>query len=347
MIYFLKDKIKAGDKMENNKKPLNFGRTDLIYEGLIENKSADIYVEERNLNSFKVYKAMIDENQALATSKKKGTYFTIIIDEFNDELKEELKKVILELIAPYKLTKEDLVLFVGLGNLNITPDALGPKIIDDIFVTSHIYDSLEENKFQNVATFTPGVTGTTGIDTHIKIEAVIKAIKPRLIITFDALCARNVKRINKTIQLTDTGITPGSGVGNDRKELSLETLGIPVIAIGVPTVTDSVTISADTINYLMQYLYYEINKKKDKENLYVKGNNFMKEDFTVDDETRKILFGEVGLLSDSDKINIIEEVLTPEGLNYIVSTKDIDEIIENLKSFIGNVINYTFHERII
>ena len=173
-------------------------------------------------------------------SKQFGTYITIDIQKLRlaeeaeiqksaEILSEELKEIINKHIE----SKDD-ILVVGLGNIYVTPDSLGPKVINDIDVTRHIIKYLPQYIDENsrpVSAISPGVLGTTGIETLEILEGVVKEIKPKLLIVIDALASRSIERISSTIQLSDTGIVPGAGVGNTRKEISKNTLGIPVIAI--------------------------------------------------------------------------------------------------------------------
>lgn len=143
------------------------------------------------------------------------------------------------------------VLVVGLGNRNITADALGPKTVEQMLVTRHLFEHMPEvvgTDTASVCAIAPGVLGITGIETMEIVKGVAEHVKPGLIIVIDALAARKVERINTTIQISDTGISPGSGVGNNRKELSRATLGADVIEIGVPTVVDAVTMANDTLD---------------------------------------------------------------------------------------------------
>jgi len=178
---------------------------------------------------------------------------------------------------------------------------------------------------------------------------VVNEIKPNFIIAIDSLCAKNIERLNKTIQITSSGITPGSGIGNDREELSFETLKIPVIAIGVPTVVDSTVIVSDTINYLIKKISYmkeNINNNHDKlkpinKINYLKNKDNVKE-LSLDE--KKELLGYIGLLEENDLRNLIWEVLTPVDANMIVTTKEIDFIIEKLGKLISQSINQTLHK---
>jgi spore protease len=154
------------------------------------------------------------------------------------------------------------VLIVGLGNREVTPDALGPYVVDNLFVTRHLIKEYGnefkvKNRLGNVSAISPGVMGQTGMETAEIIKGIIEETHPKLIIVVDALAARSISRLNTTIQLTDTGISPGSGIGNNRNALNAETLGIKVIALGVPTVVDAVTIVADTLTQYMEKTGFE------------------------------------------------------------------------------------------
>ena len=199
----------------------------------IENKEID-----PNLKVTKV--DLKNQNGEQAIGKPIGTYITIDIQKLRlaeeaeiqksaEILSEELKEIINKHIE----SKDD-ILVVGLGNIYVTPDSLGPKVINDIDVTRHIIKYLPQYIDENsrpVSAISPGVLGTTGIETLEILEGVVKEIKPKLLIVIDALASRSIERISSTIQLSDTGIVPGAGVGNTRKEISKNTLGIPVIAI--------------------------------------------------------------------------------------------------------------------
>ena len=201
-----------------------------------------IEIENKEIDpNLKVTKVDIkNQNGEQAIGKPIGTYITIDIQKLRlaeeaeiqksaEILSEELKEIINKHIE----SKDD-ILVVGLGNIYVTPDSLGPKVINDIDVTRHIIKYLPQYIDENsrpVSAISPGVLGTTGIETLERLEGVVKEIKPKLLIVIDALASRSIERISSTIQLSDTGIVPGAGVGNTRKEISKNTLGIPVIAI--------------------------------------------------------------------------------------------------------------------
>lgn len=193
--------------------------------------------------------SVLDKEAAEAMGKPVGEYITVELDEFSydTELLDDRMKSISTQISSLLPKGDGTVLVAGIGNKDITPDALGPRCADGIFSTRHITSELAEEiglDFLNpVCSLATGVLGQTGIETGEIIKSVADAIKPKAVIVIDALAAAGLERLGRTVQITDTGITPGSGVGNKRAEISKNTLGVPVIAIGVPTVVDAVTLA--------------------------------------------------------------------------------------------------------
>ncbi len=193
--------------------------------------------------------SVLDKEAAEAMGKPVGEYITVELDEFSydTELLDDRMKSISTQISSLLPKGDGTVLVAGIGNKDITPDALGPRCAEGIFSTRHITSELAEEiglDFLNpVCSLATGVLGQTGIETGEIIKSVVDAIKPKAVIVIDALAAAGLERLGRTVQITDTGITPGSGVGNKRAEISKNTLGVPVIAIGVPTVVDAVTLA--------------------------------------------------------------------------------------------------------
>ena len=191
------------------------------------------------------------DEAARVTQQPKGSYITVEMREFSgeselfDERFREIKNAVLSLLPQ----GEGTVLVVGLGNENITPDALGPECVNSVFSTRHISSVLAEDAglghLNSVCAVATGVLGQTGIETGEIIRGITELVKPRAVIVIDALACSGIERLCRTVQITDTGIVPGSGVGNSRKEISRNTLGVPVIAIGVPTVIDAVTVAGE------------------------------------------------------------------------------------------------------
>lgn len=193
--------------------------------------------------------SVLDKEAADVIGKPVGEYITVELDEFSydTELLDDRMKSISTQLSSLLPKGDGTVLVAGIGNKDITPDALGPRCAEGIFSTRHITSELAEEiglDFLNpVCSLATGVLGQTGIETGEIIKSVADAIKPKAVIVIDALAAAGLERLGRTVQITDTGITPGSGVGNKRAEISKNTLGVPVIAIGVPTVVDAVTLA--------------------------------------------------------------------------------------------------------
>ena len=239
---------------------------------------------------------ILNHRGEIAMKKPVGNYITIESDRLkytDEEHGREMSKVLSKVIGKLSENiKKRKVMIVGLGNRDATPDALGPRVISGININDNIY------------AVSPGVMAQTGMETAAYVMALAGEMKPDIIIAIDALAARSTKRLNTTIQISDTGISPGSGVGNHRKEISKKTLGIPVIAIGVPTVVDAATIVNDAmdglINALAQSKAFEGLKYSMKE------------------------------LNQGEKYQLIKELLEPAGGDMYVTPKDIDENVKNL-----------------
>ncbi len=245
-------------------------RTDLALEaresiGEADSELRGVCVEEyyKEKEDIRVTKVMIDtKNAAKARGKPMGTYVTMEApalvepdDGYHREISECLAEELLKILPGSK--EEQAVLVVGLGNREVTADALGPQVVDNLFITRHVILTYGKaayncNKINLVSSIEPGVMAKTGMETAEIIQGVVKETRPDVLIVVDALAARSTKRLNRTVQITNTGIQPGSGVGNHRNALTEETLGIPVIAIGVPTVVDAATIVGDAFEKLLE-----------------------------------------------------------------------------------------------
>lgn len=252
-----------------------------------------------------------DERGANAMKKPIGTYITIEAPELN-QAAEDYNKTVSDSIADNlkKLTGKlsgDDILVVGLGNREVTPDALGPQVVDNLFVTRHLIREFgrefkEKNHLGSVSAISPGVMAQTGMETVEIIKGVIEETNPKLIIVIDALASRSIDRVNTTVQICDTGISPGSGVGNNRKALNEENLGVKVIAIGSPTVVDAATIVADTLSK-----YFEATE-----------------------------------FSEEEIFRFISEVNGKQVYNMFVTPKNIDEAVKRLSYTISEAINSSF-----
>lgn len=284
----------------------------------------EYYDEKREITTTKV---MIEtENGAKMMGRPVGNYITLeapdlaVPDEdYHREISIEISKILKELIPKEK--EEYRVLVVGLGNRLVTPDALGPKVADHLVVTRHIVKeygkyAMGSEKAHMVSAIVPGVMGQTGMETLEIVKGIVEETKPDFAIAVDALAARNTKRLNRTIQIADTGINPGSGVGNHRNGLTEETLGIPVIAIGVPTVVDAATIVNDTMENLLAAL-----------------------------ETSEMLKG-VGVVlqgyNATEKYELIKELISPNLNGLFVTPKDIDDTIQRISYTISEALNILF-----
>lgn len=329
-------------------------RTDLIDE-TIENKQVkDVNIIEDIIENIKVTNVTLDKKNGSKIGKKEGTYITITFDDITDynnkeKVKEVLEKELKKIIKKLNIKEDSSCLIVGLGNDKSTPDSLGPLTIKNIVVTNHIKEMNElEDGFRPVSAFIPNVTGVTGIETSKLIKSIVDSIKPDFLIAVDSLASGSIDRVNKTIQITDTGIHPGSGVGNSRKEISFDTINIPVIAIGVPTVVDATVIVSDTINYMQKHYAFNKNfQNNPMSKLTISSSvNYLKKDIKVSEDDKKELLGLLGNFNEEEIKELIFEVLNPIGYNLIVTPKEIDFIMEKFGDIIGNGINRALHKNI-
>ncbi len=233
---------------------MNF-RTDLAIERREMVKAYIEGVEVNEHNNSECKTTVIDiktEDAARKLGKGIGRYITLEMNAFSDEatVSDGRLKALTESIKMLLPESEGTVVVVGVGNLQMTADALGPETASKIFATRHIDDELRKsagisNKLRSVAAFSTGVLGQTGIESSEFIKSVCQAVKPCCVITIDALAAGSISRLGNTVQMSDTGISPGSGIGNSRKRIDESYLGVPVIAIGIPTVVDAVSLASE------------------------------------------------------------------------------------------------------
>lgn len=289
-------------------------RTDLAVES--KEKFEKDHVEIAGVSIHKEYEESLEmnttvvriltENGARAMEKPRGTYITIeapnLIVPDDDYHREISGKVAHHLQELLQLEKEKSILVVGLGNREITPDALGPRVVQNLKITRHLVKEygtagMGKEKVHQVSSLIPGVMAQTGMETMEIIRGVVQETKPDVVIAIDALAARSVRRLNCTIQITDTGINPGSGVCNHRCGLTKESLGVPVIGIGVPTVVDGATIVHDAIAHLLENL------------------------------------------EESEMEEFLQELITPRLHSMFVTPKDVDETVKRLSYTISEGIN--------
>lgn len=277
------------------------------------------YSNEESISVSKVY--ITNENGERAIGKPVGTYVTIDSPDIrkNDEniCEKTISILTRELKNMMKLKENSTVLVVGLGNWNVTPDALGPKVVSMLKVTRHLFQHLPESvddDMRPMCAVSPGVLGITGIETGEIVKGVVDMVKPDIVIAIDALASRRMDRISTSIQLADTGISPGSGIGNKRKALNEEYLGVPVIAMGVPTVVDAATVANDAIELLIECI-----------------------DKNLDDTSNLKSF--VKVFDNDGRYSLIKEVLSPYVGDLVVTPKEVDGIIEEVSHIIASGIN--------
>lgn len=259
-----------------------------------------------------VTKVIIEtKNGAKQMGKPMGTYITLeapgMLDadeDYHREISEELAKNLSDVIP--NIDKEQSILIVGLGNQDVTADALGPNVVDNLYITRHVVKEYGKAAYNRehvhmISSIVPGVMAKTGMESAEIIKGIINETNPDTVVVIDALAARSTKRLNRTIQITNTGIHPGSGVGNHRNALTKESLGVPVIAIGVPTVVDAATIVNDAMKKTMEQ---------------IKSRNI-----TLEDDLPKVM----------SELN-----------NMYVTCKDIDETIKRLSFTISEALNIAF-----
>lgn len=326
-------------------------RTDLVLDS-IENNRSNIKSSVYEKEGIKVTKVDVDRDNSSLLNKKEGKYITIEFNDVTDSSnRERVKDIFAEelkgMIDSLKLKEDYTALIIGLGNEKSTPDSLGPKVINNVLITRYLY-VLGENTSDGircVSGISPGVMADTGIETVDIISSVVEKIKPDIVIAVDALAASSISRINKSIQLTDSGIHPGSGVGNMRKEISFDTLKVPVVAIGVPTVVSSSTIVYETLELLFKHISYIKDNQNKNKLIFSRSNYYDKiKDKNLSNKEKENLAGLLGTLSDEEEIGLIQEVLDSLSFNFIVTPKEVDFLIEKLSLIISNGINNSLHK---
>lgn len=302
---------------------------EMYFEGSeIETDADGVEAEEEEVEfGIRVSRVRItNKNGEDAIGKPVGVYITMELPknaDFEQNVYEAACRTCAkELMGIVRNRKSGTVLVLGLGNRNITADALGPKAVDSVLVTRHLIEYMPEEidkRLRAVCAVSPGVLGITGVETGEIVKGICDRVKPSMVIAIDALCSRRMERVNNTIQMTDTGIVPGAGIGNRRMAINEESLGVPVIAIGVPTVVDAATIAGDTIDRIVESM-----KVDAKENLP--------------------LYKLLETVAEEDKYGVIKEVLKPDCDNFIVTPKEVDTAVDEISRVIANGINIALHE---
>lgn len=257
---------------------------------------------------------VVNEEGEKALGKKKGIYVTIEAPQLaqgDAELDENCSKA---LAAEIRNMAGDalsgVVLVVGLGNRMVTPDSLGPAVCDGVFVTRHIHEYAPEGideRLGNVSAIAPGVLGITGIETGEVIEGVVEHMKPSLVIAVDSLASRSLERVRTTIQIADTGIAPGAGIGNKRKALDREALGVPVLALGVPLVVYAATIAQELMETAMEKTPSDVNARPNVQ-------------------------------------RILDAMQDVQGADMIVTPKEIDKVVSDVARIIADALNISLHK---
>ena len=308
--------------MYNFRTDLALERRDIYQKANKLNQIDGVESTEEEINdNIKVSRVKITNSKCeVALGKSIGTYVTIDVKKLKMAGEEEIQKTSevltdeLKKIVEMHVNNQEDILIVGLGNIYVTPDALGPKVINEIDVTRHIIKYLPQYVDEGtrpVSAISPGVLGTTGIETVEILKGIVENIHPKLLIVIDALASRSIERISSTIQISDTGIVPGAGVGNTREEISENSLGIPVVSIGIPTVVELATLVSDGIDIFIDRL-----QEKAESNEYL------------------------NKLQQNDKYEEVKEALNVGDYNMIVTPKEIDDLIENMKDIVARGINF-------
>lgn len=310
-------------------------RTDLaiesreLYQETVKEEAPGVEVEKIEEEEYEITRVRVmDEIGEKSLGKPKGVYITIQVPKLKNadqDLKDKISQVLAKEIKGIgKSDKNTKTLIIGLGNWNVTPDALGPKVVDRVLVTRQYfvaYKKEDDETVANVSALSPGVMGLTGIETGEIVKGIVEKIKPDLVIAIDALASRKMDRVSTTIQLSDTGISPGSGIGNKRIGLNENYLGVPVLAIGVPTVVDAATMINDTMDLILDSM----------KNVAESGTEF---------------YSTLEQVGNEEKYHLIKEVLEPYMPNVVVTPKEIDLIIDDLSIIIANGLNMALHHGI-
>lgn len=309
-------------------------RTDLAVEeneriAKAQEEAKGITVTEEDFEEEQIHITTVritTENGAKQMGKPKGTYITLEAaemieddEDYHREISKRLAEILKELIPVDDSGTSILV--AGLGNRLVTPDALGPQVADNLYITRHIIKEFGRRAYENeqvqpISAIVPGVMAQTGMESQEIIAGIIHEVQPDYLIVVDALAARSVRRLGRTIQITDTGIYPGSGVGNHRYSITKETTGIPVIAIGIPTVVEAATIVYDSMSTLIDELAHA--------------------------ESLQPLKRSWGKLTEAEHRNLIRELLSPQLNHMFVTPKDIDAEIKRMSYTVSEAINQAF-----
>lgn len=281
-------------------------------------------------NGIKVTRLEVQNEQgSKAIGKMPGHYVTFEVPELRkqdsglqDRVATALAQEFASFLQRIGIDKKANVLIVGLGNWNVTPDALGPLVVENVMVTRHYFELMPDQVapgYRSVSAVAPGVLGITGIESSEIVQGIVERSKPDIIIAIDALASKALERVNTTIQIADTGIHPGSGIGNKRRGLTKEILGVPVIAIGVPTVVYASTIVNNSIDLVREHLQRH---------------------------TSNTNFGLLDSVDEQERLQLVREALGPLGHDLLVTPKEIDQFIEDIANIIASGLNAGLHDAV-
>ncbi|WEK53086.1 MAG: GPR endopeptidase [Candidatus Cohnella colombiensis] len=312
-------------------------RTDLAVEAQELARSSGeqipgVWSQEETNNGITVTRMHIQtDDGARKIGKMIGHYVTLDVPELrkgDTELQDQVATVVAKEFEAFLqrvgISASSSVLIVGLGNWSVTPDALGPLVVDNVMVTRQFFELMPDQVspgYRPVSAVAPGVLGTTGIESSDIVQGIVDRSKPDLVIAIDALAARSLERVNTTIQIADTGIHPGSGIGNKRKGLTEQILGVPCIAIGVPTVVYASTIVNNTMELVFEHMKQHTAKSES-------------------------LFGVFGTMQENERLQLVKEVLQPIGHDLLVTPKEVDKFMEDIANIIASGLNAALHEAV-
>lgn len=317
-------------------------RTDLaveskeIAEGVNGGPVPGVFEDIDELDGIKITRLDVrDDAASEKIGRIKGHYITFEVPglrsqdtELQDHVSDVFAKEFSGFLNKIGIQTGAKVLIVGLGNWNVTPDSLGPLVVENVMVTRHYFELTPDQVspgYREVSAIAPGVLGLTGIESSDIVQGIVERTKPELIIAIDALASRSLERVNTTIQVADIGIHPGSGIGNKRRGLTKEILGVPCIAIGVPTVCYASTI----VNNVFDLMKSHFN-----------------EESGGDHGQSKQIMGLLTDLNEGERLGLVKEVLEPLGHDLIVTPKEIDEFIEDIANIIASGLNRALHPAI-
>ena len=267
-----------------------------------------------------------------------GQYVEISFPDYQDisTLTEQFEKQLSTFIKAKTNTIDPLILFVGLGNETLTSDAIGPRTLKHIRATHHYpLDERHQNQYYDSMCVAPGVMARTGMETADIVQCLVEEFHPDMIIAIDALCAQSYEKICHVIQMNNVGIYPGSGIGNHRKSITESSMGVPVVAIGIPTVIHVSSLVSDVYNLLEGYFKESLDPSTS-----LKVGKRRRYEGRLNEVQRRLILGEIGQLDEQKRIQLLNEVLNPIESQFVMSDKDIDFDIEMISKILSSGINH-------